>query len=110
MKTKCVNCLSVKGKRLCKIKSTALVCPRCCAEIRSQICSGCSHYAVAERYGIEKMKNQQFRDFIAVIDPNVDSEVDKALLLVENGNIAKGEELLIDLIRKHPNLHTNRVW
>jgi tetratricopeptide (TPR) repeat protein len=51
------------------------------------------------------MKNQQFRDFIAVIDPNVDSEVDKALMFVENGNIAKGEELLIDLIRKHPNLY-----
>ncbi|MFA7059808.1 MAG: tetratricopeptide repeat protein [Pedobacter sp.] len=105
MKTKCVNCLSVKGKRLCKLKNTALVCPRCCAEIRSQSCSGCSHYTAAERYGIEKMKKRQFRDFIAEINPNVDSEVDKALTFVENGNIAKGEELLIDLIRKHPNLY-----
>jgi tetratricopeptide (TPR) repeat protein len=73
--------------------------------MRSPSCSGCSHYTAAERYGIEKMKNRQFRDFIAESDPGVDSEVDKALTFVKNGNIAKGEELLIDLIRKHPNLY-----
>jgi tetratricopeptide (TPR) repeat protein len=51
------------------------------------------------------MKNQQFRDFIAKIDPTVDSEVEEALAFVENGNIAKGEKLLTDLLRKHPDLY-----
>lgn len=105
MKTKCVSCRSVKGKRLCKIKNADLVCPRCCAELRNPRCSGCLHYKAAERYGIEKMKNQQVRDFIAKIDPVVDSEVEEALAFVENGTIAKGEKLLIDLIRNHPDLY-----
>ena len=105
MKTKCVSCRSVKGKRLCNVKNAALVCPRCCAELRSPSCSGCSHYKAAERYGIEKMKNQQVRDFIAKIDPLVDSEVDEALMFVEKGNSAKGEKLLINLLRKHPDLY-----
>lgn len=105
MKMKCAICQSAKGKRLCQIKETALVCPRCCAEKRSPGCSGCSYYTEAERYGIEKMKNQQFRDFIAESDPGVEREVDKALTSARNGNIAKAEELLIDLIRKHPNLY-----
>ncbi len=104
MKTKCEICLTVKGKRQCKMKKS-LVCPRCCAEIRSPDCSGCSHFTVAERYGIEKMKNQHFREFIAEIDPLVDDAVDKALTFVESGNIAKGEELLIELLRRHPNLY-----
>jgi tetratricopeptide (TPR) repeat protein len=51
------------------------------------------------------MKNQQFRDFIAESDPGVEREVDKALTFAKNGNIAKGEELLIDMIRKHPDLY-----
>jgi tetratricopeptide (TPR) repeat protein len=51
------------------------------------------------------MKNRQFRDFIAKIDPLVDSEVGEALAFVENGNIAKGEKLLTDLLRKHPDLY-----
>ena len=51
------------------------------------------------------MKNRQFRDFIAKIDPLVDSEVGEALAFAENGNIAKGEKLLTDLIRKHPDLY-----
>jgi len=105
MKAKCAICLSAKGNRLCQIKNATPVCPRCCAGMRNSSCNGCSHYTTAEKYGMEKMKNRQFRDFIAESDPGVDSEVDKALTFVKNGNIAKGEELLIDLIRKHPNLY-----
>lgn len=106
IKAKCAACLSVKGKRLCKIKNATLVCPRCCAEIRSSNCIGCSHFSEAERYGVMKMKNRHFQDFIAKIDPEVDDEVDYALQIVENGNSAKGEKLLTNLIKKHPDLYT----
>ena len=104
--TKCTVCLSVKGKRLCKIKNATLVCPRCCAEIRSSNCIGCSYYSEAEKYGVMKMKNQHFRDVITKIDPDVDDEVDYALRFAENGNFAKGEKLLTRLIKKHPDLYT----
>lgn len=51
------------------------------------------------------MEKPHIRDFIAQIDPEVDMVVDKALTFIENGNIAKGEELLAGLIEKYPNLH-----
>ena len=105
MKTNCAICLSAKGKRSCKIKDKALVCPRCCVETRSPDCSGCSHFTAAERYGFEKMKNRHFQKFTDAFDPGVYTEVDKALTYVENGIIAKGEELLNDLLAKHPNFY-----
>ena len=104
-KKKCTICLKVKGRRLCKIKEESLICSRCCAEIRNSNCSGCSHYAQAERYAVEKMKKSHYREFTAKIDPEVDKAVDKALTFVENGNIAKGEELLAGLIEKYPDLY-----
>lgn len=105
-KKKCTICLQVKGRRLCKIKEKSLICSRCCAEIRnSRSCSGCSHYAQTEKYAVEKMKKSNFREFTAKIDPEVDKAVDNALLFVENGNIAKGEELLTGLIEKYPDFY-----
>jgi tetratricopeptide (TPR) repeat protein len=104
-KKKCTICSTVKGRRLCKIKKESLICSRCCADIRNLSCSGCSHYTQAKKYAVEKMKKPHIRDFIAKIDPEVDMAVDKALTFVENGNIAKGEELLAGLIEKYPYLH-----
>ena len=102
---KCVICLKVKGKRLCKIKERSFVCPRCCAEIRNTDCCGCSHYAEAAKHSLEKMKKSKFKDFTAIIDPEIDDAVDKALALVERGDIEAGEKSLIDLIKIYPNLH-----
>lgn len=102
---KCVICLKVKGKRLCKLKERSFVCPRCCAEIRSTDCNGCSHYVQAAKHSLEKMKNSKFKEFTAIINPEIDDAVDKALALVEKGNIEAGEKSLIDLINIYPNLH-----
>ena len=104
-KNKCTVCEKVKGKRKCKIREDSFVCPRCCAEIRGEDCGGCSHYAQSKKYAVEKMKKSKSRGFTAIIDPEVDEAVDKALEFVENGNLAKGEELLTELLEKHPDLH-----
>ncbi|WP_084813502.1 tetratricopeptide repeat protein [Desulfogranum japonicum] len=103
--SKCVICLKVKGKRLCKLQERSFVCPRCCAEIRNTDCSGCSHYVQAAKHSFEKMKKSKFKDFMPIIDPEIDDAVDKALAMVERGNIEAGEKSLIDLIKIHPNIH-----
>lgn len=102
---KCIICLKVKGRRICKIKEKFLICSQCCAEIRNSDCGGCSHYVQAEKYAIEKMKKSGVKDFIAKIDPEVDKAVDKALAFVENGNIEKGEEILSGLIKEYPDFY-----
>lgn len=102
---KCVVCTNAKGKRICRIREESPVCPGCCAELRNPQCIGCSHYANAEKYGMEKMKNGNFKDFAAEIDPEVDKAVDNALTLAAKGNLTKGEILLTGLKDKHPNLY-----
>jgi len=104
-KKKCTICLKVKGRRLCQNNQNSLICSSCCAEIRNPSCSGCSYYAQSEEYAFDKMKKSNFREFKAKIDPEIDKAVDDALAFVEDGNIAKGEELLADLISKYPDLY-----
>lgn len=102
---KCVICFKVKGKRICKLKESSFVCPRCCAEIRNTDCSGCSHYIQAAKHSLQKMKKSKSKEFTVIIDPEIDDAVDKALALVERGDIEAGEKSLIDLIKIHPHLH-----
>jgi tetratricopeptide (TPR) repeat protein len=104
-KKKCVVCTSARGKRICRIREQAPVCPGCCAGMRNPECSGCSYYADAEKYGIEKMKNSSFRDFTAQIDPEIDKAIENALKLAEKGNIPKAEALLTGLKEKHPDIY-----
>ncbi|MBM9537110.1 tetratricopeptide repeat protein [Desulfobulbus alkaliphilus] len=104
-KNKCLICLKVKGKRRCKITQDALICSQCCAAIRKSDCGSCSHYIQSERYAVEKSKKSGFKHFMAMIDPEVDDAVDKALEYAEKGNVRKGEELMVRLLKEHPNLH-----
>lgn len=104
-KAKCLICSQENGRRVCKIQGDALICSRCCAELRNPACSGCVHYAEAEKYAVEKVKKAHERHFIARIDPNVDAAVDQALECVEQGDFAKGEKLLVRLLRENPDLY-----
>ncbi|MEA2079197.1 MAG: tetratricopeptide repeat protein [Pseudomonadota bacterium] len=106
-KQKCVVCATVTGKRACKIKGLGLVCPRCCAQIRSEDCDGCHYYARATRYQAARA-TQQVRptSFVARIDPQVDEMLDQALTMAERGNLPGGEETVTELMRRHPDLHS----
>jgi len=104
-KIKCAVCISAKGKRICRIREESPICSSCCADIRNPECSGCSYYADAEKYGIEKMKKGNFRDFTARIEPEVDKAVDNALKIAEKGDLPKGEILLTGLKEKYPNIY-----
>jgi len=106
-KVKCQECGSAKAKRTCKIKNGIPICPSCCAKLRSRVCDDCSHYEASVRYQMEKpTKEQKERDFITLIDPDIDEECDKALSLVEYGQITQAEKLMSELLKKYPDYHT----
>jgi len=105
-KTKCIVCAQVKGKRVCKINNNTLICSLCCADIRNPDCEGCSHYAQAARYALEKTQQSASKHFITRIDPEVDEAVDRALTMVESGQLPAGESILADLLLKHPDIHS----
>jgi tetratricopeptide (TPR) repeat protein len=103
---KCVVCLRAKGKRGCQIKADALICPRCCAQIRNPDCQGCSYYAQAQHYAEKKTQTEKPKNFVMRMDPEVDETVDQALEMVDTGNRIGGESIISDLLKKHPDLHT----
>jgi tetratricopeptide (TPR) repeat protein len=103
---KCTICQTTKGKRVCKIKSGDPICPRCCADIRDEECAECPHYKKSESYQRDKMKSAaKKKEFIARIIPALDDACDKALELVEMGDIKKGQKRLLELSKEHPDYH-----
>ena len=105
MKQKCIICSTVKGKRGCLLKDMTLICPRCCAEIRNSECDGCSYYKDSQKFAIEKA-NKSPQHFTLRIAPEVDDQIDRALRMVADGNIAKGESLIRSLMKENADLYT----
>lgn len=102
VRNKCSVCNSKKAKRLCRIKDDIGICPECCAKIRYEQCEGCGYYSAAKQY--EKGK-RNIKHFIASINPALDRECDKALVLAESGDVDGAEGLLMALHEKHPDYH-----
>jgi tetratricopeptide (TPR) repeat protein len=105
MKQNCIICSNAKGKRGCLLKDMTLICPRCCAEIRNSECEGCSYYKDSQKFAIEKAKKSP-QHFTIRIAPEVDDEIDRALRMVEAGNIANGELVIRSLMKENADLYT----
>lgn len=103
IREKCNICGARKAKRICRIKGATRICPECCAKMRDEMCNGCSHYSAAKEY--DKAR-RNIKRFIALIDPDIEKECDKALALAESGEVPKAEMLLKTLYEKHPHYHT----
>jgi tetratricopeptide (TPR) repeat protein len=105
-KQTCIICSIARGKRVCKLNNNALICPICCAKTRIPECEGCIYYTQAEQFSKAKIKAQKSKHFIMRIDPEVDEAVDRALVMVERGNISSGERIISELLVKYPDIHT----
>lgn len=105
MKQNCIICSNAKGKRGCLLKNMTLICPRCCAKIRNSECEGCSYYKDSQKFAIEKAKKSP-QHFTIRIAPEVDDEIDRALRMVEAGNIADGELVIRSLMKENADLYT----
>jgi tetratricopeptide (TPR) repeat protein len=105
MKQKCNICSNAKGQRGCLLKGMTLICPRCCAETRNSECEGCSYYKDSQKFAIEKSQKSP-RHFTIRLAPEVDDEIDRALRMVEAGNIADGEFVIRSLMKDNADLYT----
>ncbi len=102
---KCSICSKVKGKRGCLIKDRTLICSRCCAETRNSECEGCSYYKDSQKFEIEKAQKAPIH-FIARIAPDIDDEIDRALMMVETGNVVAGEAIIRSLMKDNADLYS----
>ena len=98
---KCSLCQERKGKRVCKIKAAQLICPICCASLRTEVCEGCSYYGPCLAYQREKQLNHK-KDFLVEILPEIDERCDVALELAEKGKLAQATGVLEELRQQHP--------
>ena len=105
MKQKCIICSKAKGKRGCLLKDMTLICSRCCAEIRNSECEGCSYYKDSQKFAIEKAKKSP-KHFTVRNAPEVDDEIDRALMMVEAGNVAGGESVIRLLMKENADLYS----
>jgi tetratricopeptide (TPR) repeat protein len=105
MKQKCICCSTVKGKRGCLLKGMALICPPCCADIRNPACEGCSYYKDSQKFAAEKATKSP-KHFTIRMDPEVDDQIDRALRMVEAGNIVGGESVIRSLMAENADLYT----
>jgi len=104
MKEKCIVCSLNKGRRVCKLKNKELICPVCCAKMRTLECEGCFFYAQAQQFTKEKLTPQKSKPFTMRIDPQVEELADQALMKIEKGDMRAGEKIISDLLTKHPDL------
>ncbi|MCK4841808.1 MAG: tetratricopeptide repeat protein [Methylococcales bacterium] len=102
---KCIICLKTKGKRGCLIKDKALICSRCCAEMRNMDCEGCSYYKDTQKFSIEKARKSS-EHFTVRIAPEIDDEIDRALMMVEAGKIEQGEKSIRLLLKENADLYS----
>ncbi len=101
---KCAVCHDKKGKRGCKLVSMQFVCPSCCASTRRAECEGCSYYEPSLAY--QREKQARTKSFITEVIDDLDDRCDEALALIQKGDIARGQALIEDLQREHPNYHS----
>jgi tetratricopeptide (TPR) repeat protein len=108
-KTTCVVCRNARGRRLCRLKEQAAICPVCCAGLRNQACEGCSHWSQAASFAEQKAaaaaSGRREPHFVAEINPAIDEEVDGAMKLAETGRLAEAERAILDVYSRRPDLH-----
>ena len=105
MRENCVVCSVARGRRDCKLNSGALICPICCAKTRHSECEGCEYYEKSLEFGKQKVQPTKSRHFIIEINPAIEERVDKALEMAEKGRVSTAENMITELLIKHPNNH-----
>ncbi len=78
------------------MNNNALICSKCCAEIRYSACEHCHYYKESQKFSIEKSINSS-KTFTIRIDEEVDIEINRALELLDSGDIYSCEKTLKSL-------------
>ncbi len=102
MSAKCTICNQSKGKRKCEIHDGRLICPRCCGETRGDQCEGCRYYQNSIKYQENKEKALNRKKFAIDLNQEITQEIDRAMALVEKGELSTAETILDELMQAHP--------
>ena len=105
MKKTCIMCGNTKGKRTCQLHNNDLICTVCCASTRQQSCARCRYYNVAQQYQASKAHPVDSKHFIAESSEEVFKEVDRAIILCEQGSFPDAHAILQKLLPEHPHNH-----
>lgn len=105
MPTKCTICKRVKGKRLCKMHDSSLICPQCCGENRGGPCEGCPDYEQGKRFQALKAASSGQKEFIVELKEEIDKAVDRAMAAIERKKFSKAKEILDRLMQTDPEYH-----
>lgn len=87
-KKKCPLCSKGKARRKCGRHNDEFICSRCCAEFRDTACEGCQYFDKAKQYEAERSQKDKY--FLIEINEELESEIDKALALMERGKHGEG--------------------
>ena len=105
MKKKCIICVQAKGKRACIQYDKALICPKCCAEMRNPSCESCSYYMTSQKYEMDKFRRSRDKSFTFEFNEEVDKAVGEALAMIERRKLEKAEARLAELLSEYPDYH-----
>ena len=111
MKNPCPLCNARKAQRLCLRSKNASICSVCCANIRNETCTGCSHYGAARQYESDRSQRITHKPlpeghFLMAVNPAVEDAVDAALDVGLRGNIGAAWMQITQLLKEHPRNHT----
>lgn len=68
-------------------------------------CGYCDYFVQAEKHAFEKEKKSGFKQFITAIDPELEDAIDRALVIAEQGDVPRAEELMRPLFEQSPDSH-----
>jgi len=88
-----------------------MICSPCCAIERGRECPPCAHHEASTRYAEERHKKAGDagvlgKHFVALLDENLDAEVDDALDMLESGKDEEARPVIERLHHEHPAYHT----
>lgn len=105
MLTKCFICNRVKGKRMCKIHDSDLICPQCCGDYRGGQCEGCQYYEQGKRFQMLKEASSGQKKFFVELKEEIDKAVDRAMAAIERNKFSEAKEILDRLMQTDPEYH-----
>ena len=102
MPSKCTICNQVKGKRICKIQDSHLICSQCCGENRGSRCEGCSYFEQGTRFQKLRNTSRRQKEFTVEIKEEIDEAVSRAMEAIERKKFSHAKKILDSLLQTDP--------
>ena len=68
-------------------------------------CTDCPHFSNTQKHAHAKMIQKRTPDFLIELNPKIEEAVDNALIILDNGDPTRAEQLIAPLLEEHPLNH-----